>query len=251
MTSSPVRPANSGGNAEQPAGAHAPGGIGSAWGCQVTPPSWLTSSAPARSLQSVVSQPWRGFANTMPVLSRVADLPLQRAQGLFRGLALGQLLVVVGAAGAVPVADLFDRGHVDGVVEPPVPAPAQPVDLARAGGHLDRRGAVVGGEVIPAAEAGHVADVADDGGGDDGADPEQPGQAGAGRPDSDGELLPGLAQLGVDAAQVLDKGRGQLAAGGRHRVCGPALKMPTIRALGMPMAGSRNAPPVGAAGRCD
>jgi len=51
-----------------------------------------------------------------------------------------------------------------------------------------------------------------------GPTPEQPGQAGAGRPDRDGELLPGLAQLGVDAAQVLDKGRGQLAAGGRNRV---------------------------------
>jgi hypothetical protein len=32
--------------------------------------------------------------------------------------------------------------------------------------------------------------------------------------------------------------------------CCPALKMPTIRALGMPMAGNHNAPPVGAAGRC-
>src|SRR5262249_1618392 len=59
MTSSPVRPENWGGNAEQPAGLHAPEGIGSAWGCQVAPPSWLTSSASARSLQSVVSQPSR------------------------------------------------------------------------------------------------------------------------------------------------------------------------------------------------
>ena len=77
----------------------------------------------------------------------VADLPFQRAQGFFRGLALGQLLVVVRAALAVPVADLGDRHHVDGVIEPPVPAPAQPVDLALARGHLDRRGPVVGGEV--------------------------------------------------------------------------------------------------------
>jgi hypothetical protein len=68
----------------------------------------------------------------------VADLPFQRAQGFFGRLAFGQFLVVVGAALAVPVADLGDRGHVDGVVEPPVPAPAQPVDLARAGGHLCR-----------------------------------------------------------------------------------------------------------------
>jgi hypothetical protein len=79
----------------------------------------------------------------------------------------------------VPVADLGDRGHVDGVVEAAVPAPAQPVDLARAGGHLDRRGAVVGREAVPAGKAGHVADVADDGGGHDGPDSEQPGQAGA------------------------------------------------------------------------
>jgi hypothetical protein len=30
------------------------------------------------------------------------------------------------------VADLGDRGHLDGVVESPVPAPAQPVDRALA-----------------------------------------------------------------------------------------------------------------------
>jgi hypothetical protein len=69
-------------------------------------------------------------------------LPLQRAQGLFAGLAFGQLVVVAGAAGAVPVVDLCDRGQVDGVVEPPVPAPGQPVDLPLAGRHLDRGGAV-------------------------------------------------------------------------------------------------------------
>jgi len=60
----------------------------------------------------------------------VADLPLQRAQGLLVRLALGQFLVEAGAALAVAVADLSDCGHVDGVVHPPVPAPAQPVNLA-------------------------------------------------------------------------------------------------------------------------
>src|SRR5262249_11409199 len=138
--------------------------------------------------------------------------------GLCGGVALGQFFVVAGAAVAVPVVDLGDRGHVDGVAVPPVPAPAQPVDLPRARGHLDRRGAVTGGEVIPSGEAGHVADVADDGGGDDRADPEQPGQAGAGRLDRYGQLLPGLADLGVDATQVIHERRGELAAGGRHRV---------------------------------
>jgi hypothetical protein len=42
---------------------------------------------------------------------------------------------------------------------------------------------------------------------------------------------------------------GGLGAPG-YRHCGPALKMPMIRALGMPMTGKRNAPPVGAAARC-
>jgi hypothetical protein len=72
----------------------------------------------------------------------------------------------------VPVVDLGDRGHVNGVVEPAVPAPAQPAGLAGAGGHLDRGGPVAGGEVVPAVEAGHIADVADDSGGDDRAHPE-------------------------------------------------------------------------------
>ena len=36
--------------------------------------------------------------------------------------------------------------------------------------------------------------------------------------DGGGELLPGLADPGVDAAQVLDEGRGELAAGCRYRV---------------------------------
>jgi hypothetical protein len=53
----------------------------------------------------------------------VADLPFQRAEGFFAGLAFGEFLVVVGVALAVPVADLGDRGHVDGVVEPAVAAP--------------------------------------------------------------------------------------------------------------------------------
>jgi hypothetical protein len=42
------------------------------------------------------------------------------------------------------------------------------------GGHLDRRGAVAGGEAVAVLEAGDVADLADDGGGDDRSDPEQP-----------------------------------------------------------------------------
>jgi len=51
-----------------------------------------------------------------------------------------------------------------------------------------------------------------------GPDPEQPGQAGPGRLDGGGELRPGLADPGVDAAQGIDEGHGELAAGCGHRV---------------------------------
>ena len=72
--------------------------------------------------------------------------------------------------------------------------------------------------MVPAREAGHVADIADDGGGNHRAHPEDLGEAGAGGLDRGVELLPGLAHLRVDAAQVLDKVGGELAAGGRHGV---------------------------------
>src|SRR5580704_17080029 len=86
-----------------------------------------------------------------------------------------------------------------------------------AGGHLDRRGPVIGGEVVPAGEPRDVVDVAEDGGGDDRPDAEQRGQAGPGRGNHGSELLLGLAQLGIDAAQVIKEGRGQLATGLLHR----------------------------------
>ena len=73
--------------------------------------------------------------------------------------------------------------------------------------------------MVPAGKAGHVADVADDYGGDDGPDAVQPGQARPGRLDSAGELLAGLADPGIDAAQVLGERRGELAAGRVHGPC--------------------------------
>jgi len=121
-------------------------------GCKVVPP--LPSRAPGTGCGP-------RCAGLQAGKDGVADLPFQRAQGLFRGLALDQLLIVIGAALAVPVADLGDRGHADGMVESAVPAPGQPADRPLAGGHLDRRGAVAGGEVVPAGKPGHVADVAE------------------------------------------------------------------------------------------
>ena len=71
--------------------------------------------------------------------------------------------------------------------------------------------------MVPAGEAGHVADVADHRGRDDRADAEDLGEGGAGGPDRRGELLLGLAHLGIDAAQVLKELGGELAAGCLHR----------------------------------
>ena len=116
-------------------------------------------------------------------------------------LSLGQLLLVIGAAVAVPVPDLGDRGHVDGMVDAPVAAQRQPVDLPVPGGRLDRGGAVIGGEVIASGEAGHVGHVTDDGAGDHRANAGDLGEGGAGGLDRGGQLLAGVAQLGVQAGR--------------------------------------------------
>jgi hypothetical protein len=51
-----------------------------------------------------------------------------------------------------------------------------------------------------------------------GADAEQAGEAGAGRAGCGTGLLPGLADPGIDAAQVPGEAGGELAAGGGDRV---------------------------------
>jgi hypothetical protein len=108
----------------------------------------------------------------------VADLAFEGPQRFFGGLALGHLLVVIGAAVAVTLADLGDRGHVHGVVEAPAAAPGQPVNLAMAGRHPGRRSAVVSSEAVPAGEPGTVTGLADDDGSDDRSCAEDLGEGG-------------------------------------------------------------------------
>jgi hypothetical protein len=74
----------------------------------------------------------------------VAEPPLQRADCLARCVAVGELAVVVAAADAVRVADLGDRGDVQGVIEPPVAASRQTMGDATTGGELDWGGPGVG-----------------------------------------------------------------------------------------------------------
>jgi hypothetical protein len=71
--------------------------------------------------------------------------------------------------------------------------------------------------VIAAGEAGHVGHVADDGAGDDRADAEHLGESRSGSPDRSGELVAGAAQLGIEAAHVLEELGGELGAGQRYR----------------------------------
>jgi hypothetical protein len=107
------------------------------------------------------------------------------------------------------------------VVQAPVPAQRQPAGDAVAGGHLDRRGAVIGREPVPAAEPGHVADIADHGRGDDRADPEDLSQGGAGGADRHRQLLLRLEQQGIDAAQVGHELGRQFGAGLLHGAARP------------------------------
>jgi hypothetical protein len=163
------------------------------------PSRWLLSGSPGVGQQAGVDG--------------VADPPLEGPERFFVRLALGQLLLVAGAAVAVLVPDPGDRGHVDGVVDAAVAAQREPAGLAVPGGHPGRGGAVIGGEVVAAGEAGHVGDVADDGTGDDRADAEDLSEGGAGGLDRGGELLAGAAQLGVQAAHVPGELSGELGAG--------------------------------------
>src|SRR5262249_37769902 len=139
--------------------APAPGVRAGRPGCKVVP------RLPSRALRTGTrGAPGAGHQRGV---DRVADPPLEAAQRFLAGLAIGQLVVVVGPAWAVLVADRGDRGHVDRVVEPAVAAQREPVDRPAAGGHLGRGGAVAGGEVVAAGEPEHLADVADHGAADD------------------------------------------------------------------------------------
>ena len=99
----------------------------------------------------------------------VADPTLESAQHLLFRLPLGDLALVVGAAGCV-VADLGDRGQVERVVQLAVAARVEPVAFAGTAGGFDGGGAVVGGEPLWGQEPGGVTDVAQDEPCDDRAD---------------------------------------------------------------------------------
>jgi hypothetical protein len=103
---------------------------------------------------------------------------------------------------------------MDRVVKLPVPALGQPADPTVAGGHFDRCGAVIGGEVIPTWEPADVADQAEHGGGDDRSNTVEVGQPGLRRRDHPGQPAPGIAALFVEATQIGQQYLGKLQACG-------------------------------------
>jgi hypothetical protein len=99
----------------------------------------------------------------------VGESPFEAAQRFEVGLALVALVSVVVLTGPGH-AVLNDRGDMQRVVEPAVAAAVEPVAVVVSGGHVDRCGARVAGEVVPAAEPADVAGLGDDLRGVDGSD---------------------------------------------------------------------------------
>jgi len=148
---------------------------------------------------------------------RVADPPLQRATSFLGRLRIDvDLALVVGPPGGA-VADLGDRGHVQGVVELSVASRVEtvPHDLARR--RLDGGGAVVGGEVPRGREAGDVTGVPDQQRGNDRSDAVDLGHGGAGRGDRGRGALLDLGDVLVESSDVRDKLEGGLLADLLHR----------------------------------
>jgi hypothetical protein len=90
----------------------------------------------------------------------VGDSTLEAADGLEVGLAGGALAQVVVAAGSGH-AGLGDGRDVQDVVEPAVAATVESVPVVVAGGHVDRCGACVAGEVSLGWKPADVDDLSD------------------------------------------------------------------------------------------
>jgi len=153
----------------------------------------------SRTLRSV------GLAGVDDQLSvdGVADLALQRPQRFLLRLALVDLAIEVGATCRMGLAELTDRGHVEGMVQLAVAALRQPVNGATTGGELDRGRAVVGGVAIPVGESGDVAGVADQPSSDDRSDSEQIGHGRCRCGDSHTDPTMRDLQLPVEASDVV------------------------------------------------
>jgi hypothetical protein len=99
---------------------------------------------------------------------------------------------------------------VQGVVDPPVSCPGEPVPDLVAGGHVDRRGAVIAGEGVLGGEPADVAGLGQDPPGDHRPDPEQRGQGRAHSGDQGSDLGSDVLEPGVQGADVGEQVPGDL-----------------------------------------
>jgi hypothetical protein len=148
-----------------------------------------------------------------PVVDGVADVALEGADGVLLGLAFGELAFEVRAALGMRLADLADRGEVQGVVEASVATLGAPVHDPAPGGTFDRGGAVVGRVGVTADEPADVAGEADQIAGDDRPDAEQLGQAGLRGGDRGADPAMGVLELFVEALHVAEQLGGEVMAG--------------------------------------
>ncbi len=164
-----------------------------------------------RSYQGVVGLLRRfGLGEQRPV-DDIRQAALQTAQGFPAGLALGLLAGQVGARSRV-VAGLGERGEVQRPVEPAVAAPVQPVPIGAPRRHRDRGGAVGRGKVVAGRKPVDVADLAQDAGRQQGADPDDLDQPGPGGGDQLGELGRARGGLLVELPEPYDAALGQRRA---------------------------------------
>jgi hypothetical protein len=135
----------------------------------------------------------------------VRDLTLERPQGLLLRLALGNLAVEVDPSLGAGVADLSDRGHVEGVVELAVAAAREPMHDPPTRGQLDRSRAAIGGIGISVGETSNVAGVSDQRRSMDRADPIELGDRGSRGPNRCRDAAVRLLDLGIKAAHVVEE----------------------------------------------
>ena len=124
-------------------------------------------------------------------VDHIGQPALQAAQRFFAGLAFGPFAFVVGAALAFRVADLGHGHDVHGVVDAAVARAGEAVTDLVARGHVDRGGAVVGGEVVLGREAAHVSHLGQYPAGHEGADAVEVDQACLGGLDHGSDAVPG------------------------------------------------------------
>ena len=139
------------------------------------PPGCRADHAGYESFPLVLPGPLLSVDEELPI-DGVADVTLERPDRLPLGLALGHLLLEVGPALGVGLADLADGHHVDGMVELTVASPAEPVDDPTTRGDLDGSDPGVGGELVPVGEPADITGVADERAGQDGTDAVELGQ---------------------------------------------------------------------------